>query len=81
MPYMAIHCSIPKWYKTVYIQPQIVDIRTMSLFFVYTYISMFTHSLLMRDTREATLIHSGVESGIYEHAQDRMDITDHYQVS
>ena len=49
---------------------------------------MFTHSLLMRDTREVTLIHSEVESGIYEHAQslhteddNKMDITDHYHAS
>ena len=58
MPYMAIHYSIPKWYKTVYIQPQIVDIRTMSLFFVYTYISMFTHSLLMRDIYKGSNSHT-----------------------
>ena len=36
MPYMVIHSSTPKWYKTVYIWPQIVDIGTMPFCFVFS---------------------------------------------
>ena len=33
MPYMAIHYMYPKWYTTVYIRPQIVNIGTMPFCF------------------------------------------------
>ena len=37
LPYMAIHYMYPKWYSTVYIWPQIVDIGTLLFCFVYPF--------------------------------------------
>ena len=55
--YMVIHCSTPKWYMSVYIWTQILDLGTMSFCFIYMHklpwtcrVFMIAHSWLMRDT-------------------------------